>query len=154
MRNLPSVARAFFMEQFEQKPVPEIGVLTNLTTTEKGSVVGAVNEVNSKLTTVNDESITAISNYFTNRTAFKIVRNGKVAIIVSYIQITTQVPANTEFATLANNYRTNDSLIFINTNTGDCVPVMVSAAHNTIQTVDKAMPTGYYRVVGTMITYD
>ena len=40
------------MEQFEQKPVPEIGALSNLNTTEKSSLVGAVNEINSKLTTI------------------------------------------------------------------------------------------------------
>ena len=45
------------MEQFEQKPVPadiqtQVGTLSSLATTEKGSLVGAVNEVNGNISKI------------------------------------------------------------------------------------------------------
>ena len=68
------------MEQFEQKPVPadiqsqigtvpsgknlqgEIGALSSLNTTEKGSLVGAVNELNSKITKYTNMQVTTNAN--------------------------------------------------------------------------------------------
>lgn len=117
-------------------------------TNYEAPTAGALNSLKSAFNTIEEHTVTQIGGYFTERDAFKARRIGNSVQILSYVNITTQVPGNTEFAYTGFG-GANGSLLFIS-DTG-AVYRMISCACGKLRT-DAALPTGYYYCVGVALT--
>lgn len=140
-----------------------IGDLTTLTTTARTSAVAAINEVNSglstangnistlfsKFSTVEDKKVTRIGTYFTERDAFKARRAGNAIVIVSYINITTQIPLGTNFADTGFPLAEGR---FLFTSANGSTQCMVTCSQGKLNPTDSTMATGFYYVVGCAVT--
>lgn len=93
-----------------------IGNLSSLTTTEKSSVVGAVNEVNNKITdetSVKEVAYTVNTSYVSDTNKFTIYKVGKILVARGYINIGIAIPASTWFINLTNDtFKFTDSSHF------------------------------------------
>lgn len=110
------------------------------------SVSGGIsNALNGKITTITYNVINPLNGYFTKRDAFRAKIKGGVAIVESYINFTTEIPANTEFASIETT-GIYGSYIVINTSTR---AVYYAALRSTGRfESETAIPTGYYYFVG------
>ena len=110
-----------------------------------GGVADAIAQSTALLNTIEDHQITRVGSYFTERSSFKARRLWGTVIIFSYVQITTQVPANTAFADIG---ISNAEGIFSFVSGGTSHIVTCSGG---ILKPDAALPTGYYYVVGSAL---
>ena len=92
------------------------------------------------------------TSYFTARDGFKSIKCNGMLIIQSYINITTQIPANTPFANsgLSSSDVPHGTLGFVKSDGSKVYPLSI-ASQGRISTDDSAVPTGYYYVIGTII---
>lgn len=109
---------------------------------------GGLNALNSKITNITYNVINPLNGYFTKRDAFRAKIRCGVAIVESYINFTTEIPANTEFASIETT-GIYGSYIAINTSTRDVYYVSLRSTGRFAS--ETAIPTGYYYVVGCAI---
>lgn len=107
----------------------------------------AIGALPSSFNTIEEHQITKIGNYFEERTAFRSRRVGGTVIILSYVPITTQVPASTQFADIGIS-NAEGVFTFIRTSTG--ASHIVTCISGKLQP-DAVLPTGYYYVVGSAL---
>jgi len=81
-----------------KKNTQDIGMLSNLTTTEKGSLVGAVNELNGSLTNVETPTVTPNSTNTDTATSFTMcVWDEKIALVSMSVAPKIAYSANTNY---------------------------------------------------------
>lgn len=92
------------------------------------------------------------TSYFTARDGFKAVKCNGVLALTSYVNITTQIPANTVFANtgLSSSDVTYGGLAFLKTDGSKVYPLGI-ASQGRLSTADAAVPAGYYYIIGTVI---
>ena len=112
-------------------------------------IMNSVIAVNSKFSTVEDKKITRISTYFTERDDFKARRVGNTIVIFSYVNITTQVPAGTNFADIGFPYA-EGMYTFMHADGTNARMIRCSAG--ILKPMDSALETGYYYVSGCAVT--
>lgn len=109
---------------------------------------GGLNALNGKITNITYNVINPLNGYFTKRDAFRAKIRCGVAIVESYINFTTEIPAGTEFASIETT-GIYGSYIVINTSTR---AVYYAALRSTGRfESETAIPTGYYYFVGCAI---
>ena len=92
------------------------------------------------------------TSYFTARDGFKSVKCNGILTVQSYINITTQIPANTPFANvgLTDSDKMHGNLCFLKIDGSKVYPLSF-ASQGRLSTADSAVPTGYYYVIGASI---
>lgn len=110
-----------------------------------GGIANAIAQSTATLNTIEDHQVTKIGNYITERANFKARRVGGTVIILSYVQVTTQVPATTQFADIG---ISNAEGIFAFVSGG--TSHIVSCSSGKLQP-DAVLPTGYYYVIGSAL---
>jgi len=124
--------------------VPDASVFSNCVDKE----ADAINALNGKITNITYNVINPLNGYFTKRDAFRAKIRCGVAIVESYINVTTEIPAGTEFASIETT-GIYGSYIVINTSTR---AVYYAALRSTGRFASEtAIPTGYYYFVGCAI---
>ncbi len=121
---------------------------TNALSAAKGKALNdSITALNTQISTLNsieDKQITRIGTHFTERSAFKARRVGNTITIFSYVNISTQVPATTEFANIG--FPTAEGVfLFIQ---GDGTQGHIVTCSSGKLKPDGVLPTGYYYVVG------
>ncbi len=111
-------------------------------------VLNSVSAVRSLFTTSEAKQIKRIGTYFTEKTAFRALRYGNAITIESYVQITTQVPNGTQFADTQFANAVGQLLFIQEDGTQGTV---CTCASGKIQP-NTVLKTGYYRVIGSLIT--
>lgn len=105
------------------------------------------NTLNSNLTQTQNVQIRNISTvYFAERSGFSAIQNGRLLTIQGYVNITTQIPEGTDFATIGIT-STNGSLCAVHLNDHSAFVVMVN---NGKLKAGENLPTGYYYIVGSL----
>ena len=113
------------------------------------TVEGQIGTLNSKFSTIEDKKITRVGTYFTERDAFKARRVGNTIVIFSYVNITTQVPATTNFADTG--FSSAEGMYIFMTANGSTA-TMVTCTGGKLRPSDSALATGYYYVSGCAVT--
>lgn len=135
-----------------RKVTASISANGNITTSNTSECTeGGLNAINGQIANINkieDKQITRIGSYFTERSSFKARRVGNTITIFSYINITTEVPANTEFA---NTNFSNSEGMFIFIGGNGTNPRVLICSGGKLKPTD-AIPTGYYYCIGTALT--
>ena len=105
------------------------------------------------MTTLTETKVTPVSNYFTARDAFKAIQCNGIITIVSYVNITTQIPTNTSFADigLGSSDVVYGMLGMQKTDGSKVYPVQISTNNKKLTNADTAIPTGYYYIIGSLI---
>lgn len=103
---------------------------------------------NGGLNSLNEVSyitINPVGNYFTRRDGFRaILKNGTI-LVQSYVNITTQVPANTNFASLG---RPTYGGTYLAINSSTRALYYIGLSGQGYFSTETALPTGYYYFVG------
>ena len=133
--------------------VDDINYNSNLLDTKLGavgsdSVQDQIDTLNGNITTITYNVLNPLNGYFTKRDAFRAKIKGGVVVVESYINITTEIPTNTEFASIETTGK-NGSYIAINTSTR--AVYFVSFRYTGRFASETAIPTGYYYFVGCAI---
>ena len=118
-------------------------VVNNLTSTATNQPLAAAQ--GRALCVDASEVINPVGGYFTKRDAFKATRAGTTLLIDSFINITTEIPANTTFANITMPVYMGKFLM-VNSSTRQVY--IVSLASNGSISSDSAVPTGYYFFIG------
>ena len=114
-----------------------------------GGIGAEVASLSGNFTTPIDKKITRIGSYFTERDAFKARRFGNTVIIFSYVNISTQVPASTNFADIGFS-SASGTFLFCQ---GDGTQPKIVRCDGGKLAPDSALPTGYYYAVGCALCY-
>jgi hypothetical protein len=101
---------------------------------------------------VTETKITPVGKYFTARDAFKAIKCNGLINIVSYVNITTQIPANTAFADigLSSSDVVYGMLGIQKTDGSKLYPASIGPAKK-LTVGDTAVPAGYYYIIGTVM---
>lgn len=125
-------------------------VVGNIGTVPSGKTVeGQIDDINGKLSTVEDKKITRVGNYFTERDAFKARRVGNAIVIFSYVNISNAVSAGTNFADIG--FSSAEGMYtFMEANGSKAT--MVTCTTGKLKPTDATLATGYYYVSGCAVT--
>lgn len=104
------------------------------------------------MTQYTETKITPVGSYFTARDAFKAIKYNGVINIVSYVNITTQIPANTAFADIGiGSSEVVYGMLGIQKTDGSKLYPASIGSNKKLAVGDTAVPTGYYYIIGTLI---
>jgi hypothetical protein len=104
------------------------------------------------MASVTETRITPVGNYFTARDAFKAIKCNGVINIVSYVNITTQIPANTAFADIGlSSSNVVYGMLGIQKTDGSKLYPACIGSNKKLAVGDTAVPAGYYYIIGTLI---
>ena len=130
------------LAEFTEKPDNRVNVNND------SKLADAINSLNSKITTITYNVLNPLNGYFTKRDAFRAKIRNDIAIVESYINFTTEIPANTEFASIETT-GIYGSYIAINVSTRAVYYVSLRSTGRFAS--ETAIPVGYYYFVGCAI---
>lgn len=127
---------------------PAVGETFNLLKINQNwdKIDAGVSALNSKLSTIEDKTITRVSGttYFEERDGFKARREGNLINIFSYVNIMTQIPANTAFADIGHS-NSEGNFIFVHEDGTN--PIVVQCSNGLLRPLTN-LPSGYYYAIG------
>ena len=118
--------------------------------TNLGDEVYSLSNQIANINKIEDKTITNVGNYFTERDAFKARRVGNTIDFFGYVNITTEVPAATNFADIG--FSAAEGNVLFTTANGSTQRLVHCTQGKLKPESGYSLPTGFYYIVGCALT--